>query len=634
MNASVRSVCSCVLALVFALASSGCHDVGDVKVLSLNFDGVQSFRAGALKKVLATRSSGWLPWSRKYYFDRAEFDADLERIIAFYNDRGFPDARVTGVNVDFNAAKDGVRLRIGIEEGAPVIVKDVRYEGLDVIAAHAQEVIDNAPLKIGGRRDRDLIRQTRDQIATVFRNNGYPFVTVLAKEETTENGAGDVVVVTYVAEPGRQMAFGDARVNGHETLEEKVIRREFAFNPGELYDERRIRQTQRRLARLEFLDLAVVTPRLDEANDGQVPVAVVISEGKPRRLRLGAGYGSEELARVSASWQHLNFGGGAKLASVHAKWSSIDRGVALELVDPHAWRSGLSSRFTLSGWRTDQLTYDTESYGGTAGLAFQTDEIRTRRSATNYRIGLMFGFERLLYGIKPEFLADQSLRDERIALGLDPDTGRASGRLATIQLDFQRLALDNPADPTRGTALSSHVEFAAPWLGGTYKYTEVGGSARAFMPLGPLVLAGRVHASAISPDDPTLVPFSKRYFLGGANNLRGWNRFEVSPLDVQGRPIGGYSVVDFSGELRIPMPNFDRIDLVPFVDAGNVWSSRQAIDLGDLRWAAGLGIGIGTPIGPLRVDFAAQINPIPNLLINGETSTRRWRIHFHLGHIF
>ena len=92
--------------------------------------------------------------------------------------------------------------------------------------------------------------------------------------------------------------------------------------------------------------------------------------------------------------------------------------------------------------------------------------------------------------------------------------------------------------------------------------------------------------------------------------------------------------MDFSGELRIPMPNFERIDLVPFFDAGNVWADRQAIDFRDLRWAAGLGVGIRTPIGPVRVDFAAQINPIPGLRLNGEVSARRWRIHIHLGHIF
>ena len=34
------------------------------------------------------------------------------------------------------------------------------------------------------------------------------------------------------------------------------------------------------------------------------------------------------------------------------------------------------------------------------------------------------------------------------------------------------------------------------------------------------------------------VPFYKRYFLGGATSLRGWGRFEVSPLS-EGDPIGG-----------------------------------------------------------------------------------------------
>ena len=47
-----------------------------------------------------------------------------------------------------------------------------------------------------------------------------------------------------------------------------------------------------------------------------------------------------------------------------------------------------------------------------------------------------------------------------------------------------------------------------------------------------------------------MVPFFKRYFLGGATNLRGWGRFEVAPLSGEGLPIGGHSLLNFSTELR------------------------------------------------------------------------------------
>ena len=61
---------------------------------------------GRLKSALATRQSSKIPWGRKDYFDRSRFDADLKRIQAFYADRGYPDARVTGFDVKLNDKQD------------------------------------------------------------------------------------------------------------------------------------------------------------------------------------------------------------------------------------------------------------------------------------------------------------------------------------------------------------------------------------------------------------------------------------------------------------------------------------------------------------------------------------------------
>src|SRR5216110_2387805 len=66
-----------------------------------------------------------------------------------------------------------------------------------------------------------------------------------------------------------------------------------------------------------------------------------------------------------------------------------------------------------------------------------------------------------------------------------------------------------------------------------------------------LVLASRLQLGNIRPvgQDPANVPFSKKYFLGGATSIRGWGRYEVSPL-VEGLPVGGNSMLSFSEELR------------------------------------------------------------------------------------
>ena len=133
-------------------------------------------------------------------------------------------------------------------------------------------------------------------------------------------------------------------------------------------------------------------------------------------------------------------------------------------------------------------------------------------------------------------------------------------------------------------------------------------------------------------DDPAQVPFSKKHFLGGANSIRGWGRYEVSPLSGSGLPIGGNSVFAFSSEARYSLRG--SLGLVGFADAGNVWPSDWHFDLGDLRYAIGPGLRYQTPVGPIRVDVGYQLNPIPDLIVNGAPQPRRWRLHFSIGQAF
>ena len=128
------------------------------------------------------------------------------------------------------------------------------------------------------------------------------------------------------------------------------------------------------------------------------------------------------------------------------------------------------------------------------------------------------------------------------------------------------------------------------------------------------------------------MPFFKRYFLGGSTNLRGWGRYEVSPLTGVGLPIGGISFVNFSTELRVPLVG--KLGAVAFIDGGNVWTNPWDFNLNDLRYDVGTGLRYNTPVGPVRLDVGWQMNPIPGLLVNGEQQKRPLRIHFSIGQAF
>src|SRR5438445_2102811 len=198
--------------------------------------------------------------------------------------------------------------------------------------------------------------------------------------------------------------------------------------------------------------------------------------------------------------------------------------------------------------------------------------------------------------------------------------------------DLQRSTADNVLHAHRGYQVALHDEEAGRFVPGTFNYYAVSADARHYLPFSDqVVLASRVQIGNIRPfgSDKVNVPFSKKYFLGGATSIRGWGRYEVSPLSESGLPIGGESMLAVSEELRAVLRG--NFGAVVFLDAGNVWEESFGIKVNDLRYAIGPGLRYQTPIGPIRFDFGYQLNPTSELLVNGQPQSRRWPVHFSIG---
>lgn len=619
---------------MLVIALSACREGEGIRVESLRFDGNAHFGDSTLAEVFATRDTGPLPWSRVRYFDRATFDADVARLGQFYRDRGYPHATV-GVGVDFNDARDAVRLRLTIAEGEPLVVERVTVEGLNGLPPQIAAQLSDLPLEAGAPRDHVLIAASADRIAYVLRDNGYARARVSLAE--TDGAAPDRTVIAFEAQPGPATTFGDVAISGLQSVSEGVVRRALAVSPGAPYREGLVLESQRRLANLGIFDFAHVGERPDRgdgADQTLAPIIVTVAEAKPTRLQAGVGYGSEDGPRGSLQWQHVNFLGGARQLSAEARYSTRLRGASVGLLEPYFFSPRLTLGAQADSWWTEEPIYTSQAFGGRTTLTLRSEAVKgSAFDRTDHTVRLQYINETLEYTIDPTALADLTQFDDLIALGLDPVTGSGSGRVALLDIDLDRTAVDEILSPSRGHAVSVHLAHAAPWLGGTYRYDEVGFDARVYVPVATgTVWANRVHSQTMFAARDADVPFSARYFLGGSSSLRGWGRFEVSPLTTDGLPVGGRALLELSSELRFPLSG--SLSGVVFLDAGNVWSDPADVRPDDLRTAVGPGLRWTTPFGVVRADVGVQLRRIPGLVVGGEPERRRWRVHFSFGHAF
>src|SRR5688572_16270984 len=533
---SVRS--RVLLFLLFtAVACAACHEDGDIQISSLDFTGVERVDKGALASGLQTKRGSRLPWGRKRFFDRSAFEADLKRIEAFYRDRGFPDARVTSFDVQLNDAQDKVDITLTISEGEPVIVSEIELTGFDVLAEdEVQSLKDALPLRVEQPLDRQLALAARERALNLLRDEGYPYATVTVTDH--ETGARSRRVVSD-AVPGTLAHFGEIEINGQVSVSENVVRRQLTFQPGDVFTRREMRESQRKLYGLELFEFVNVESREDIASQApDVPIRVTVAEGKHQKVNLGVGYGTEEHARARIRWDHVNFLGGARHAGFESKWSSLDRGVRAEYREPFFLRSHFSLNFEGQAWQAAEPVYSLNSLGGRLTLRHQAN------SQNIWSVSLINEFQRSV--VAREALEDFKIRDELIALGLDPTDGTSSGTLGAVAFDISRNTTTNLLDARSGYVLSAHLEQAGKFLAGSWDYRAMTSEARHYVSAGRrLVLANRLRVGTIDPLGELVegdVPFYKRYFLGGASSLRGWGRFEVGPISGFGLPIGGHTM--------------------------------------------------------------------------------------------
>jgi outer membrane protein insertion porin family len=606
-----------------------------VRVTSVKFTGVKAVKQGQIKSVLATVQSDKLPWGTKHYFTRQQFEADLKRIVAFYKDRGFPDAKVRSFDVKLNDKQDAVAITINVDEGQPIVVEAIELTGLDSLPpAHVSELKSRLPLQPEAPLDRALAQASREAVLDEAKDHGFPYATVRLTERAGRTERARVLMLE--ATTGTLARYGDIEVEGNVAVGDDVVKRQLTFRPNWRFRLGQLQESQRKLYGLETFQFANIEPVIKEDEQPEiVPVKVTVTEGKHRKVNFALGYGSEERGRVAIDWRNVNFAGGARTLQLEGKYSALQQGGQINFRQPYVFSPRTSLLASGQSWYRDEPAYDLNTSGGrlTIERTLPPPGAFSPRTSSS-SISLSYTGEYQSYQVSDLALRTPEFIKILIALGLDPLNGTAHGLLSSIDFDYHVSTANSSFVTRRGFTFDTHLERAGGVLRGDYDFVETIVEGRAYLALGERgVLALKARGGSIGkPRGNNLqVPFYRRYWLGGATSLRGWGRFEVSPL-YQGLPIGGHTMVESSAELRVPI--WGNLSAVLFADAGNAWNNAWDFNLNDLRYDVGPGLRYLTPVGPLRFDLGYQLKQIPGLLVNGKPEERRFRFHFSIGQAF
>ena len=443
------------------------------------------------------------------------------------------------------------------------------------------------PLRSGDPIVADQVLAAEANVSVIMPQNGYPFATVKGRDIALDpdTGLGDY---TLMLDPGPRSRFGGFRSAGKVVFQPGHIAELTRFYPGDLYDNRMVDDLRQALVATSlFRSVSVEPVKTGQMNpDGTEQVDLVVNQEKgPRHSISGeAGYSTGQGFTATGTWTDRNLWPpeGALAVTGTLGTQEQDLGVTFKRSN-----TGERDRTQTDGVVLDHTDETYEAYTATLswGLSRVSTPLWQKEWTWAYGVNLVASHESQDPTASPEVYTDYYTAD------------------VPLKLEWDKT--DNLLDPTRGFRIIGQTT-PELGLGGTSPanlLTTI--DASLYQSLSPqAVLAARVRVGDIIGGSLLDIAPSRRLYAGGGGSVRGYAYEALGPLDSTGTPTGGLSVNEVSIELRYRIGSYG---IVPFIDAGQVYSSRLP-DFSNLKLGAGIGGRIYTNFGPLRIDVATPLS--------------------------
>lgn len=617
-----------------------------VRVKSITFAGAKNLKQDDLRDAMEQGTDGWFS---RGIFKKKQFEEDRERILTYCRNQGYLDASIDDVEMNFRPAKEDKKkapgpgpgeadgeaepaaaseaprssdldLVIHLTEGPQYFVGDIHWDGNTVF--DDLKIADQIWLEKGKVFKEEDYVGTLDNLQTLYADEGYIYITVEPQRDIVDQK----VNVQFQFLEGQQAKIHDITVSGNVKTFDNVILREMRIFPGDKFSNTRIESTMRDIFQTGFFE--DIQPDIRPGPDGDVDMELKVKEKQTGQFMFGMAYSAETSLSGFIQVAETNFLGRGQNVGVTWQFGSRQRYIDLSYTEP--WFLGTPTLVGVDLFDRYQFNYDDFYESRVRGFSLRTGR---RIPGTRYsQVGVR-------YELSETKLSDFSsayvnyLDDLETTLGTsdlpwqrldEVDWPRSK---SSVRVTFSRNSTDNPFFPTSGSKTSYSIELAGGWLGGDIEFQEHMFSHSLYQRL-PGKFAfhmrgffGLIHGLKSSDD----VPDWERYRLGGNRRLplRGYRDLEVVPRDNPSF-IGGRYFTIINTEVLYPLTN--TIQLLSFLDMGDVWNSFSEADMSYLRKGAGFGIRVEVPMmGNVGFDYGYGFD---------RSGGPSWEPHFTIGNFF
>ncbi len=611
-------------------------------------------------------------------FVDARVAAIATALTELYRVRGFaqvavkPNLQVLPEETAVTSAFRPVAVRFDVAEGPRTTISGVRFEGASALGdEHIRSLLG---LNTSRPFYRQQLNADRDALEAAYRAQGFQTVSVTPQLVFAEGGSQ--VAITWQVREGPQIHVDEILITGNVRTNTALIRREMTLKPGSPLSDDALVENQRRIAALGLFR-RVRLRELPRAGEATRDILVEVEEAAPTTVTVGGGLevgrlyrpgedGAEASERLEIAPRGFfdisrrNLWGKNRSITLFGRVTIRPRDPGIDNPDPTD-----TGGYGFNDYRGLFSFREPRAFGTPGDAQLNAFVEQGVRSSFNFnRKGVSADYAR---HINPTLTASgrytfdyTRLFDEKI---LPEDQLLIDRLFPQVKLSklfgaLLRDSRDDVLDPQRGTVVGLDGSFAAEALGSEVGFMKTfvqgfwyrrlpgrgfvfAGGARLGFAVGFAKEVPRVDDAGqpvLGPDGQPIVdvvkdlPASERFFAGGDTTVRGFALDRLGTretLDPQGFPQGGNGLIVLNAETRAPY--WKNMQLVWFVDAGNVFRRASDIQLDELRVTSGFGVRYRSPIGPLRVDWGIKVNT--RLLLTGGRESASV-VHVSLGQAF